>query len=315
MSREPRLAETLTGHDVVNSMRGILLFNERMSQYTRWRVGGLADCLYKPASVDDLAQFLATLSPSESIFWLGLGSNLLIRDGGIRGTVILTAGLLDEIHLVSDTKLRVESGVFCAKVARFSAKKHLTGAEFLAGIPGTMGGALAMNAGAFAGETWDRVKSVETMDRHGQIHHRLPSDFQVSYRQVVMPAGEWFIAAQLQLSPGDAISSLAKIKGYLMARNISQPTQLASCGSVFRNPNNDFAGRLIEASGLKGLCVGGACVSEKHANFIINTGQASADDIEQLIDKVTMIVQRQHGVQLQTEVHRVGEATKRVSVE
>jgi len=312
MSCEYHLAETIAGHNVVNSMRGILLFNEPMSQHTSWRVGGPADCLYKPADLEDLVAFLAVLPPTEPLFWLGLGSNLLVRDGGIRGTVILTAGLLSKMDLVNDTELRVESGVFCAKVARFSAKKHLTGAEFLAGIPGTMGGALAMNAGAFAGETWDRVTSVETIDRHGRIHHRLPSDFKISYRQVVMPAEEWFIAAQLQLSPGEAASSLAKIKGYLTVRNTSQPTQLASCGSVFRNPENDFAARLIEASGLKGLCVGGACVSEKHANFIINIGQASADDIEQLIDKIKSTVKQQHGVQLQTEVHRVGEASKRL---
>ncbi len=310
MNREYDSAAVIACQNVVNSMRGMLLFNEPMSQHTSWRVGGPADCLYKPADLEDLVEFLAVLPSTEPLFWLGLGSNLLVRDGGIRGTVILTAGLLSEIDLVNDTELRVESGVFCAKVARFSARKHLTGVEFLAGIPGTMGGALAMNAGAFAGETWDRVTSVETIDRYGQIHYRLPSDFQISYRQVTMPAEEWFVAAQWQLSPGDAASSLATIKRYLAVRNTRQPTQLASCGSVFRNPEKDFAARLIEASGLKGLTVGGACVSEKHANFIINTGHASADDIEQLIDKIKITVKQQQGVQLHTEVHRIGEANK-----
>jgi UDP-N-acetylmuramate dehydrogenase len=288
--------------------RGSLKQNEPMARHTSWRVGGPAERYYEPADLDDLSLFLAQLPDNEPLLWVGLGSNLLVRDGGIRGTVIMTSGLLKEIELLEDGLVRAEAGVACAKVARFCARQQLVGVEFLAGIPGTMGGALAMNAGAFGGETWEHVAAVETIDHHGVRHLRRPQEFEIAYRSVRGVPGEWFVAAHLQLERGDSEAATARIKALLEKRNSSQPIGLPSCGSVFRNPPADHAARLIEACGLKGNCVGGACVSEKHANFIINTGNATAAEIEALIEKVAEEVERQHGVKLVREVHIVGEA-------
>jgi UDP-N-acetylmuramate dehydrogenase len=183
---------------------------------------------------------------------------------------------------------------------------NLVGGEFLAGIPGTLGGALAMNAGAFGGETWSLVRRVETIDRRGVRRWRAPADFQVGYRQVRGPAGEWFVTAELQLQAGDGEAGLQRVKELLERRNATQPIGLPSCGSVFRNPPGDHAARLIEACGLKGTRRGGACVSAKHANFIINEGTASAADIEDLIRYVAETVERMQGVCLVPEVHVVG---------
>jgi UDP-N-acetylmuramate dehydrogenase len=245
------------------------------------------------------------------LFWLGLGSNLLVRDGGIRGTVIATSGMLNGLAKSGDLTVRAEAGVACAKVARYCARLGLAGAEFLAGIPGTMGGALAMNAGAFGGETWDIVKAVETLDSRGELHHRMPADYTVAYRQVVGPEQEWFVAAELSLKSGDTQQAQAHIKQLLAKRGATQPTQQANAGSVFRNPAGDFAARLIEACGLMGVCEGAACVSDKHANFIVNTGGATAAQVERLMERIAATVKTQHGVELQREVHIVGEADNR----
>jgi len=291
----------------MTNLRGNLLIDEPMSRHTSWRIGGPADRYYQPADIDDLACFLQQLPENEPVFWLGLGSNLLVRDGGIRGTVIATSGVVNGLELIDENTVRAEAGVACAKVARFCAREGITDAEFLAGIPGTMGGALAMNAGAFGGETWEVVKSVETLDRKGQKHKRTPLEYKVGYRHVSGPANEWFVAAELQLRKGDVEAGQARIKELLARRGKTQPTQQANAGSVFRNPENDFAARLIELCGLKGLCEGAACVSEKHANFIINTGGATAAQVEALIEQVAKSVEQQQGVRLQREVHIVGE--------
>ena len=287
-------------------LRGELRLDEPLKRYNTWRVGGAARQMYLPADAEDLAQFLAGLPAQEPLLWLGLGSNLLIRDGGFRGTVILLLGRLNSLHIEGDDE-RVEAGAACAKVARECARADLTGAAFLAGIPGTMGGALAMNAGAFGGETWPVVSAVTTIDRGGRIRQREPAEFEVSYRQVVKPAEEWFLACTLRLTRGDGGAEQAAIRQLLDRRAATQPTGLPSCGSTFRNPQGDHAARLIEASGLKGYRIGGAQVSTKHANFIINTGDASAADIESLIGHVAAEVEHGHGVRLQTEVHMVGE--------
>jgi len=292
-------------------LRGTLLENEPMARHTTWRVGGPAERYYQPADIADLALFLQQLPANEALHWLGLGSNLLVRDGGIKGTVIATSGLLNGIERLDIERVRVESGVACAKVARFCAREGLAGAEFLCGIPGTMGGALAMNAGCFGGETWQRVESVETLDRQGRLHQRTPADYQVGYRHVEGPADEWFVAVVLRLEPGESQQLLAQNKALLERRGSSQPTQLPNAGSVFRNPEGDHAARLIETAGLKGRCIGGACVSDKHANFIVNTGGASAADIEALIEQVREEVRRVHGVTLQTEVHMIGESQEK----
>ena len=289
-------------------VRGELLFNEPMSKHTSWRVGGPADCYFKPADIDDLSVFLKHWKDEQPIYWVGLGSNLLVRDAGIRGTVIMTSGLLNEISVMENDIVRAEAGVACPKVSRFAAKNSLISAEFLSGIPGTIGGALKMNAGAFGGETWDRIESVETIDRNGDLHLRFPQEFDVSYRHVSGPENEWFVAGRFKLTPGEGQKSLASIKALLERRNTTQPTNQPSCGSVFRNPQGDYAARLIEACGLKGVCIGGACVSEKHANFIVNTGDATAADIESLIEEVRSKVADQHGINLIQEAHVMGEA-------
>ncbi len=292
----------------MTGLRGNLLLDEPMSKHTSWRIGGLADQYYQPANIDDLALFLSQLPEDEPVYWLGLGSNLLVRDGGIRGTVIATSGVVNGLEKISDCLVRVEAGVACAKVARFCARAGLSGAEFLAGIPGTMGGALAMNAGAFGGETWGVVNTVETLDRQGKHHRHSPEDYEISYRHVRGPANEWFVAAELKLDIVEEPDVLqARIKSLLDKRGDSQPTQLPNAGSVFRNPENDYAARLIEACGLKGKCEGAACVSEKHANFIINTGGATANEVETLINSVVQTVAEQQGIKLQREVHIIGD--------
>jgi UDP-N-acetylmuramate dehydrogenase len=287
-------------------LRGELRLNESLKRYNTWRVGGPARQMYLPADAEDLGVFLGSLPPREPLLWLGLGSNLLIRDGGFPGTVILLLGRLNGLA-ISDGEVSVDAGAACAKVARECARANLTGAAFLAGIPGTMGGALAMNAGAFGGETWRIVSSVTMIDRAGRLYNREPGEFKVSYREVVRPAEEWFVACTLRLEHGDSAAEQAAIRALLDRRAATQPTGQPSCGSTFRNPEGDHAARLIEASGLKGYRIGGAEVSPKHANFIINTGDASATDMEALIVHVRDQVEREHGVRLQTEVHMVGE--------
>jgi UDP-N-acetylmuramate dehydrogenase len=291
------------------TLKGRLLYNEPLAKYTSWRVGGPAERMYIPEDKADLVAFIAGLADNEPLFWIGMGSNLLIRDGGIKGTVINTRNRLKEMYLVDTNRVYVESGVPCAHVARFCSELGLTGAEFMAGIPGTMGGALKMNAGAFGGETWSVVDKVEMLNVQGCVVERNKQDFEVAYRSVKGEDNEWFLSAQLQLSKGDSTGSQQYIKELLEKRNASQPTNKPTCGSVFKNPPNDYAARLIEASNLKGFQIGGAVVSDKHANFIVNTGTASAHDIETLIEYIQTQVQNKFGIALQTEVCRIGDNT------
>jgi UDP-N-acetylmuramate dehydrogenase len=291
-----------------NNWNGRLLTNEPMAKHTSWRVGGPADYFYQPTSIDDLAVFLRESDPSLPLTWLGLGSNLLVRDGGIRGIVIHVLNGLNNISLVEQALVRVEVGVSSARVARFCANSNLSGAEFLAGIPGLFGGALAMNAGAFGDETWQIVDSVEMMDRSGNQIQRSVDDFAVDYRSVHGPQDEWFVAANLRLKTGRSAESKSRVRNLLQKRNESQPVGTANAGSVFKNPPGDFAARLIDVCGLKGSRIGAACVSGKHANFIINTGGATAADIEALVLHIQTVVSEQEGIKLQPEVHIIGEA-------
>ncbi len=288
------------------ALRGRLRMDEPMARHTAWGVGGPAARLYEPADLEDLCAFLATRPGDEALLWIGLGSNLLVRDGGLAGTVIKTSGMLEGLARLAPRRVRAEAGVPCAKVARFCARHDLAGAEFLAGIPGTMGGALAMNAGAFGGETWTVVRRVETLDRRGARHVRDAAEYRIGYREVRGPAGEWFVAAELELTPADGAGALARIRELLQRRDATQPLRQRSCGSVFRNPPGDHAARLIEASGLKGRRIGGAIVSPKHANFIVNTGGATAGDIEALMGEVVATVAHRQGVTLVPEVHVIG---------
>ncbi|KAB7623857.1 UDP-N-acetylmuramate dehydrogenase [Alkalilimnicola sp. S0819] len=287
--------------------QGELLEQVPLHRYTSWRVGGPAERFYRPVDLADLCAFLAELPADEPLTWLGLGSNLLVRDGGVRGTVIHTQGGLDRIEAMAGQRLRVEAGSACAKVAKFAAREGLAGAAFLAGIPGTFGGALAMNAGAFGGETWERVEAVQTVDRHGVLRERPRSDFQVAYREVCGPEGEWFVAGILALDAGSPARLAEEGRALLARRGGSQPIGKPSCGSVFRNPPADHAARLIEEAGLKGYRIGGALVSEKHANFILNEEGASAADIEALMGHVRDTVLIRFGVRLEPEVRIVGE--------
>jgi len=336
-------------HFANSALRGTLSRDVPMRKHTSWRTGGAAECMYQPADLDDLLVFLRGLPADEPIYAVGLGSNLLVRDGGLRGTVLMLHGTLSGLHLELDGSVYAEAGVPGAKLARFAALHNLQGAEFFAGIPGTLGGMLAMNAGCYGSETWEKVLRVQTVNRHGEVHVRTAADYEIGYRHVIRTeekglitsdlAGvvsqasrlasssirtekreglsqssvlspqspEFFVAAWLQFSKGDGESARQGIKALLGNRIASQPLNLPNAGSVFRNPQGDHAARLIEQCGLKGKRIGGAQVSEKHANFIVNTGAATAADIEDLINEVQAVVQQQTGIKLHPEVRIVGE--------
>lgn len=318
-----RLAvEQCTDEVSMHRLRGELRTNEPMSKHTSWRAGGHAERYYMPTDLQDLAKFMHDLPPNERIYFVGLGSNLLVRDGGLRGTVIAIHARLGDLALVeqnvNNRLIYASAGVACAKVARFAAFQNLAGAEFLAGIPGTVGGALAMNAGCYGSETWDIVDRVQIIDRSGRISIRQPADYKIKYRSVALLAEqaddkkpEWFAGGYFRLTRGDQSESRDKIRQLLAKRIESQPLNLPNAGSVFRNPPGDFAARLIELCNLKGFCIGGAMVSPKHANFIVNTGNANATDIETLIMIVQGVVKKQTGVELIQEVRIIGDARSR----
>jgi UDP-N-acetylmuramate dehydrogenase len=314
------VADQTTGETGVPALRGEMRVDEPMSKHTTWRAGGDADRYYQPADLDDWADFLRA-SPHEVIHVIGLGSNLLVRDGGLRGTVVALHARLNDLRLIEHNQsgglIYASAGVACAKVARFAAKHHLAGAEFLAGIPGTVGGALAMNAGCYGSETWEIVAQVQIIKRNGEIAMRQPGEYAIAYRSVKRqsePAGtigaEWFTGAYFRLAQGDQTQSRQRIKELLAQRVASQPLNLPNAGSVFRNPPEDYAARLIEACGLKGFHIGGAMVSPKHANFIVNTGNASAADIEALIMMVQSRVKKATGIALIQEVRIIGDARR-----
>jgi len=300
----------------IAALAGELRTGESMRTHTSWRTGGVAARAYFPRGLDDLAAFLRTTDPDEPLIFVGLGSNLLVRDGGIDGTVVFTHGLLNQVHLEPGGHgvplVYAQAGVASPKVARFACTHQLRGAEFLAGIPGTLGGALAMNAGCYGSETWDIVESVTTLTRSGALRTRPRTDYDVAYRHVALRGGaqpeEFFISARLRLRSGDGEEGRRLIKELLRKRIASQPLEQPNAGSVFRNPPGDHAARLIESCGLKGCTIGGAQVSPKHANFIVNLGGASAHDIEQLIVHVQATVEAHCGVRLEREVRIVGRA-------
>lgn len=292
---------------ISQSCQGQLLENEPLHQYNTWRVGGLAHYLYYPLGKQDVIELMRIIPVGMKILWLGLGSNVLIRDQGFAGIVIVTQGRLKQLQQVDEVTIHAEAGVSCAQVARFAARLGLSGAEFLAGVPGTIGGALAMNAGCHGHETWEFVRDVETLNRQGEVQIQLPSDFEIAYRTVKRKNDEWFLSANLAFKKGDKEDALREIRELLDKRAATQPTGDATCGSVFKNPEGDYSARLIENLGLKGFQIGGARVSEKHANFIVNDGHSTAKDIENLMLTIINKVEQNYGIRLIPEVQIVGE--------
>jgi len=302
-------------HLATGGLRGTLCTDVDMRRHTSWRAGGHVERMYQPADLADLQLYLRQLPAAEPVLALGLGSNLLVRDGGLRGTVLLLHAALTELRLEPDGSIYAQAGVPGAKLARFAAKHDLRGGEFFAGIPGTVGGMLTMNAGCYGSETWNVVARVQTIDLSGVLHERLPEEYEIGYRHLRRKDGtsehadynEVFTGAWFGLQHGSGEISRQQIKELLSKRIASQPLNLPNAGSVFRNPPGDHAARLIEACGLKGRRIGGAQVSEKHANFIVNIGDATATEIERLIQEVRQTVRQKTGVDLHPEVRIVGE--------
>ncbi len=287
------------------NLRGELRLDEPMSKHTSWKTGGKADRLYIPADVADLAVFLQQQPAEEAITFIGLGSNVLVSDKGIRGTVVLMKGSQGEIQL-TDKALIVDASVTCAKLSRYASSHHLPALAFLSGIPGTVGGALAMNAGAFGSEIWQFVDRVKMMNQQGEIIKLAKEQFSIAYRKVVAQVQGWFVQASFNLEACRQ-KTAEDIKSLLEKRKQSQPIGLPSCGSVFTNPAGNHAAKLIEQAGLKGERIGDAQVSDKHANFIINLGNASASDIATLIRKIQQTVADKFSVELKPEVRFIGD--------
>lgn len=292
----------------VHPVRGVLRHNEPMAAHTSWRVGGPADVYFEPADRADLIAFITSLPRERAVFWLGLGSNLLVRDGGIRGTVISLHGALDTLTQENTETIYAEAGVHCARLAKFATQKQRAGLGFMAGIPGTVGGALAMNAGAWGGETWPVVREVEGLFRDGRSEWLKPSAFSTAYRHVELPAGFCgFLAARFAVSADANGDHERHTKASLAKRKATQPVGKPSAGSTFRNPPGDHAARLIETCGLKNHRIGGAEVSALHANFIVTDAAAKAADVEALIAHMQNVVKQKTGIELMPEVRIVGE--------
>lgn len=307
-------------HRLAPDLRGEFAEDVSMAKHCTWRAGGRARYAYRPADLADLAEFFrvrAAMLREAPPFFVGLGSNLLVRDGGLNATVIFTHPGLGSLRLGDESEAGIsivaEAGAAAPKLARFAANHDVAAAEFFAGIPGTVGGALTMNAGCYGSETWNHVRAVQTIGLTGALEVHERDVFDIGYRHLRARRFElgkeaWFVAAVFEFPRGDGHASRERIKEMLARRVASQPLQLPNAGSVFRNPPGDFAARLIESCGLKGFHIGGASVSEKHANFIVNPqGRASAAEIEGLIDEVRAKVKTMTGIELHPEVRIVGE--------
>ena len=281
------------------------LRNESLSRHTSWKVGGPADVFFIPDNRQDLSQFLSE-NEGNSVTWLGNGTNVLVRDGGIRGVVISTKKSINKITMVAENSCRVEVGASCMDLALFAEKNEMGPAAFFSGIPGSIGGALTMNAGSFGHETWEFVESVEVIDEVGIIHHLEPKEFKFSYRSVEFPFPLWFVSCLMKF-PESETTTKSELKAMRDQRIKTQPLSEDTCGSVFKNPKPDHAGDLIERAGLKGYKIGGCSISTKHANFIVNEGTATSADIEKLIRHVQNVVKTKFDVNLETEVRIIGE--------
>jgi len=289
---------------------GRVEFDAPMRRRTTFRVGGNAEVLYAATDLEDLCRIVSCLV-RENIPYLviGRGSNLLVRDGGIRGVVILLSGIFSRIEggQPDESDVLAGAGLSIAGLLIWCRRRGLSGLEFLAGIPGTVGGAVAMNAGAFGDEIGAWVREIRLVDPHGELHTVDRSRLTFSYRSLEREKGTIIAQAGFRLNPDTGKGVAVRISGYLRRRKASQPIEDASAGSVFKNPPNDYAGRLIEQAGLKGKRLGGAMISPKHANFIVNTGRATAADVLALMDAAREAVMRTAGIELKPEIHVVGD--------
>jgi UDP-N-acetylmuramate dehydrogenase len=286
---------------MLTQIRGKIAYKYSIKKHNSWRVGGAVKCCFWPADLADLQVFLTTLPADERIIFLGLGSNVLFPDGLLDATVIITVKGLGAIRVLDDHRLYVECGVSCAKVAKQSVQMGFADGAFFSGIPGSMGGALRMNAGAFGGETWRVVESVNILSRSGTIETVPANSLTVAYRHVELPDQGWFVSGNLAFQT-PAVAGPDPISTLLKKRNHAQPIGSFSCGSVFKNPIGQFAAALIDQCGLKGMRIGDAVVSLKHANFIVNEGAATAADVSALMRHVQQVVAEQYAVWLEPEV-------------
>ncbi|MEO3434378.1 UDP-N-acetylmuramate dehydrogenase [Inquilinus sp. CAU 1745] len=297
----PRLIDRLP------AVRGRLTENAPLSQVTWFRVGGPADVLFKPADRDDLAAFLAGCPEDVPITVIGVASNLLVRDGGVRGIVIRLGRDFAGIEAAGDT-IVAGAAALDVNVARVAQEAGLSGIEFLVGIPGTIGGALRMNAGAYGREVKDALREATALDRQGNLHTLPLAELGLAYRHSDVPADWIFTGAVFETAPGDRNAIAARMKEITDARGSTQPIRSRTGGSTFANPDGHKAWQLIDAAGCRGLRIGGAQVSEQHCNFLLNTGDATATDIEGLGEEVRRRVRDASGIELRWEIRRIGEA-------
>jgi len=292
--------------DRLPKVRGRLSTNVSLADVTWFGVGGPADVVFKPADVDDLASFLANKPEDIPIYVLGVGSNILVRDGGIRGVVIRLGKAFTEVT-ASENLITCGAAALDASAARTAQNASLTGLEFLSGIPGTIGGAVMMNAGAYGHEVRDFLVWAEIMSPSGFQFRFTAKDLGMNYRHTDIP-GDWIVTKIiLRGEPGDKSLITKRIEEIRASRTDSQPIRTRTGGSTFRNPPENSAWQLVEQAGCRGLKRGGAMVSEKHCNFLINTGDATAADIEELGEDVRRRVKETSGISLQWEIRRIGD--------
>jgi UDP-N-acetylmuramate dehydrogenase len=291
--------------DALPPVRGRMSFDAPMAPFTWFRVGGNAEALFRPADLDDLISVLEALPPQVPVTVVGVGSNLLVRDGGVPGMVIRLAGPFASIDVVGNT-ITAGAGALDLTVAKEAEEAGLAGLEFLSGVPGTIGGALRMNAGAFGAEMKDVTVSAQALDRQGNLEILGPDELGFTYRHCAVPEGWIFLSASLKGRPGKPTEIGARMAEIAKAREDSQPVRVRTGGSTFANPEGQSAWKLIDAAGCRGLVMGGAQVSEKHCNFLLNTGDATAADIEDLGEEVRRRVLETSGVELHWEIRRIG---------
>lgn len=285
-----------------------LLVNEPMSEHTTFRIGGAADMLVSVTGADEIISLIKAAKDTNTPYMIkGNGSNMLVGDGGIRGLVIEIGAGMSDIS-VNGNIITAGAGALLSRVASEAAKASLSGLEALSGIPGTLGGGLYMNAGAYGGEMKQVVKTVTYINDNGDIKTTGGDECGFGYRSSIFTGGgRYIVSAELELRPGDPEAIRAAMADYNKRRADKQPLSYPSAGSVFKRPEGYFAGALIEGAGLKGKRIGGAEVSEKHAGFIINTGGATAADVLALIGHVQKTVKEKYNVDLETEIRLIGE--------